>query len=281
VLWGYFNPRGAPSFTPRLLSDIRKHDRLLENNGGKLFHENQLKRVDYYVAASRLPGVYNLGGDLAHFMRCIEAQDREQLMQYATLCIDNIYPRTQNYFAPEMVTISLVQGDALGGGFETALASNVVIMEEHAKMGFPEILFNMFPGMGAYSVLARRVGSKIAEDMILSGNMYSAEQLHKMGLVDMVVPQGHGELAVYDYIQKVHKRRKGVMATYQARNAVFPITREELMKVVSIWVDVAMRLEEKDLRVMARIVRSQQRLTQTRDLPPAASITGERIEAAS
>jgi DSF synthase len=142
-------------------------------------------------------------------------------------------------------------------------------------MGLPEILFNLFPGMGAYSLLARRVGPRLAEEMILSGNLYSAARLHELGLVDMVVPAGQGEMAVYKYVQKVHKSRNGVMATYQARQAVFPIAREELMKITTIWVDAALRLEAKDLRMMARIVSSQSRLNQS-----AATTAGLEIPAA-
>ena len=257
ILWGFYNPQTGPNVTLKLLEDVYKHDRLFENNGGRVFYEGEHRPVNYYVAGSRLKGIYNLGGDLSYFMQCIERRDRDALMNYATLGIDNLYPRTQNYFLPNLITISLVQGDALGGGFEGVLASNVIIAEEQAKMGLPEILFNLFPGMGAYSLLARRIGPRLAEEMILSGNLYPATKLHEMGLVDMVVPQGQGELAVYDYVNKVHKRRNGVMATYQARQAVFPVTREELMKITILWVDAALRLEEKDLRVMTRIVRSQ------------------------
>jgi len=262
ILWGYMKPQGVPSFTPKLLEDIRKHDRLLETNGGRVFYEGEYRAVNYYVGASRRKGVFNLGGDLSYFMQCIERRDRDALLAYATLCVDNLYPRTQNYFAPGMITISLVQGDALGGGFEVALSSNVIIAEEQAKMGLPEILFNLFPGMGAYSLLARRVGPRLAESMILSGNLYPAAKLHEMGIVDMVVPEGQGEMAVYEYVEKVHKRRNGVAATYQARQTVFPVTHEELMKITTIWVDAALRLEDKDVRTMTRLVRSQSRLTQ-------------------
>ncbi|MBI1990153.1 MAG: hypothetical protein HYS65_10560 [Betaproteobacteria bacterium] len=69
-------------------------------------------------------------------------------------------------------------------------------------------------------------------------------------------------MAVYDYVNKVHKRRNGVAATYQARQAVFPITRDELMKITILWVDAALRLDEKDLRMMTRIVQSQSCLKQ-------------------
>jgi len=263
ILWGYFNPKGAPSFTLKLLADIRKYDRQVEKNGGSVLHEGARHEVGYYVWSSRTKGVYNLGGDLAYFIQCIERKDRAALLNYATLCIDSLYPRIQNYFNPAMITISLVQGDALGGGFEAALASDVIIAEEQSKMGLPEILFNLFPGMGAYSLLARRVGPRMAEAMMLSGNLYSATKLHEMGIVDIVASEGQGEMAVYDYVQKTQKRKNGVTGIYQARRTVSPITYEELMKITTDWVDAALRLEAKDLRMMARLVRSQNRLKQT------------------
>src|SRR5579862_9560389 len=71
ILWGHFNPQAAPSFTLKLLADIRKHDRLFESNGGRVFHEGEHHPVNYYVWSSRLKGIYNLGGDLAYFMQCI------------------------------------------------------------------------------------------------------------------------------------------------------------------------------------------------------------------
>ncbi len=277
LLWGFYNPQGGPNATLKLLEDVRKHDRLFESNAGRVFYEGEHRPVNYYVTGSRLKGIYNLGGDLAYFMHCIARRDRDALMSYATLAIDNLYSRIRNHFIPNLITISLVQGDALGGGFEGVLANDVIIAEEQVKMGLPEILFNMFPGMGAYSLLARRIGPQLAEKMILSGNLYSAAKLHEMGLVDVVVPRGQGQMAVYDYARKVHKRRNGVMATYQARQAVFPITHEELMKITTIWVDAALRLEEKDLRVMTRIVQSQNRLKQS---TAAASLPAVEMQAA-
>ena len=277
ILWGFYNPQGGPNATLKLLEDVRKHDRLFETNGGRVFYEGGHRQANYYVTGSRLKGIFNLGGDLAYFMQCIARQDRDALMSYATLAIDNLYPRIRNYFVPNLITIALVQGDAMGGGFEGVLANDVIIVEEQVKMGLPEILFNMFPGMGAYSLLARRVGPRLAEEMILSGNLYSAAKLHEMGIVDMVVPQGHGEMAVYDYVNKVHKRRNGVSATYQARQVVFPIAHEELMKITTIWVDAALRLEEKDLRVMTRIVQAQSRLKQG---AAAASLPAVEMQAA-
>jgi DSF synthase len=264
TLWGYFNPRDASCcYTLGLLKDILAHDRDLVANHGKVEVEGMLHSVNYYVTASRIPGVFNTGGDLALFSMLIKTQDREALAQYAKLCIDNVYPRTQAFFSPTLTKIVLVQGDALGGGFECALASDVIVAEESAQMGLPEILFNLFPGMGACSLLARRIGVRAAEELVLSGKIMSAAELHRMGVVDVLATDGQGETAVRNWIAKNAKRRNGMQAVYRARQFVHPVTREELDGIVGLWVDAALRLSERDLKMMNRLVRAQIRRTES------------------
>ncbi|HEV2431451.1 MAG TPA: crotonase/enoyl-CoA hydratase family protein [Burkholderiales bacterium] len=265
TVWGYFNPKdGVPCYSVGLLKDILEHDQHLMRNGGKVEVEGALHEVNYYVTASRTPGVFNVGGDLALFSMLIKAGDRDALANYAKLCIDNIYPRTRAFFSPTLTKIVLVQGDALGGGFECALASDVIVAEESAQMGLPEILFNLFPGMGACSLLTRRIGIRAAEELILSGKIYSAAELHKMGVVDVIATDGHGESAVRNWIAKNAKRRNGLQAVHRARQFIHPVTREELDGIVGLWVDAAMRLSERDLKMMGRLVRAQVRRTEPR-----------------
>ena len=259
TIWSWFNAAGNPCFSPALLRDIRSHDSMLEVNKGHVPYDGALHKAHYYVVGSRTPGVFNLGGDLGLFMMLIRAREREALAEYAKLCIDNIYPRIRNYHCPTLTTISLVQGDALGGGFETALASDVIVAEESAHLGLPEILFNLFPGMGAYSLLARRVGMRAAEQLITSGQILPATKLHEMGVIDVLAPDGQGKRAVEDWITSNLKRRNGFQAVMAARQCVQPIEREELDKITELWVDAAMRLEERDLKMINRIVRSQMR----------------------
>jgi DSF synthase len=85
-----------------------------------------------------------------------------------------------------VTTVSLVQGECLGGGFEAALSSHVVIAERSARFGFPEIMFNLFPGMGAWHLVVRKAGMVVATDMILSGQIYTADQLQRRSLVAVV-----------------------------------------------------------------------------------------------
>jgi DSF synthase len=259
TIWGYFNPKGTACFSLGLLKDIRAHDALLAENAGYLDFDGKMSRVNYYVMASRTPRVFNLGGDLALFVLLIKSRDREALLHYAKLCIDNMYPKIKNFFSPSLTTISLVQGDALGGGFECALSSDVIVAEESAQMGLPEILFNLFPGMGAYSLLARRIGMRAAEELILSGKILSAAKLHEMGIVDVLAKDGEGETAVNNWIASTYKRRNGYAAVHRARQLVHPVTREELDAITETWVDAALRIEDRDLKMMGRIVRAQMR----------------------
>jgi DSF synthase len=259
VVWGMFNPRGTPCFSLGLLNDIRAHDEQLELNQGRVLYEGEVHETKYYVAGSKVKGVFNLGGDLNLFTLLIHARDRDALSAYARRCIDCIYPRIRHYDCPTLTTISLVQGDALGGGFETALSSDVVVAEESANMGLPEILFNLFPGMGAVSLLTRRMGLRAAEEFILSGRIHKAKELADMGLVDVVAPDGMGECATYEWIRRNDRRRNGMQAVFHARNHVHPITRAELDQIAEAWVDAALRLDDKDIRMMKRLVGAQQR----------------------
>lgn len=279
TLWTYMKPHGIHCFNVDLLKEIRLNDEELEANGGLFLYEGELQPVDYYVVASRTAGVFNYGGDLALFSQLIKDRNRTGLLEYAKLCVDCVYSRAVNYLSP-LITISLVQGEALGGGFETALSSNIIIAERSARMGLPEIIFNLFPGMGAYSFLARRVGPRLAEEMIASGNIYNAEDLHTMGVVDILADDGEGEQAVSDFIKQQGRRVNGLRAMYECRRHFNPVSYKEMMDITEIWVNAALKLSDKDIQIMNRIVRSQIRHTETKtDHQPKQNQVTELIAA--
>ncbi|MGZ8876426.1 MAG: crotonase/enoyl-CoA hydratase family protein, partial [Halobacteriota archaeon] len=178
ILWQYMLPTERPSFTRELISDMSATLDFVESVWCD--RSDVDKPVSFLVLASQLQGIFNLGGDLSLFLRLIEAQDRDSLRRYAHACVDGQYRISTNLELP-ICTIALVQGDALGGGFEAALAHNVIVAERTVKFGLPEVMFNLFPGMGAYSFLARRLDAARAERMILSGRLYSAEEMYEIG----------------------------------------------------------------------------------------------------
>ncbi len=267
ALWYYLNsPR--PCSTLRLATEIRD---LQERVTAYFKAAPQAKdHLHYLVCASATPQVFNLGGDLPLFIKLVTERDRDALSHYARLCIDVVYHNWTNLGIPSLTTISLVQGTALGGGFEGALSSNVLIAEEGAQLGFPEILFNLFPGMGAYSLLARRIEPWRAERLLRTARQYPARELWEMGVVDVVAPSGEGVHAVNDFIRRRQHTRMGHQAIHRVRQRVNPLTLEELVDIVEIWVDSALQLSERDLRAMARLAEAQPKLHQARDETPRA-----------
>ncbi len=257
LAWYYMNSAPRPCFTPTLLEEINCFHREITDEIDKPHG----RKIHYLALASDVSGVFNLGGDLNLFKELILQKNRDGLRKYASACIDALYTNIIN-LDREITTISLVQGDALGGGFEAALSSDVLIAERSAKMGFPEILFNLFPGMGAYSLLSRKLDSARAERMILSGKLYTAEELYEMGVVDVLAEDLRGEMAVYDYIRKENKSANGHRAFRAAKNCINPITYDELMSIAKVWVNAALRLESRDLRMMERLVTRQSTVKQ-------------------
>jgi len=246
--WGYMHASPRPCFTPQLLNELEDWFTDLSRQ-----HERDVR---YVVMASDVPGVFNLGGDLDLFKRLIETGDRDGLYRYAKACVDRVFEK-YNGFDRDITHITLVQGDALGGGFECAISSHVLIAERGSRMGMPEVLFNLFPGMGAYSILSRKLDRSRAERMILGGQVYLAEELYEMGIVDVLAEPGQGELAVYDHIRREDKSRNSHLALRKAKGLVDPVTYPELLAITEVWVDAAMHLEARDLRMMERLVMRQ------------------------
>ncbi len=260
VLWAYLRSTCPPKFTPELVSELRQAQREIRERIKQELASGHPNRLRYQVFASRISSVFSLGGDLAFFRRCIAMNDRAGLRRYATACVDVVYANATHYDLP-VTTISLVQGQALGGGFEAALAANVVVAERQCKMGLPEVLFNLFPGMGAYHLLARRLSPVQAERFIESGRTYSAEELYELGLVDVLADNGQGEDAVRAYIRSHDRHFNGRQALRRAIRASTPtLDREALHRAVDVWVDAAFSLTAKDEQTMAYLLRAQARL---------------------
>jgi len=78
-------------------------------------------------------------------------------------------------------------------------------------------------------------------------------------VVDVITPDGTGEAAVYSYVRRHARGGNGRRAFEQVRREFEAVTREELDRITTMWVDTAIKLEERDLKMMDRLVRAQQR----------------------
>lgn len=260
IFWCFMNQSGRPSYTYSLGAEIQQVQDWIGNNYAMPANGGP-DDLRYFVCGSKTPGIYNLGGDLRHFADCIRTRDLAAMRKYAETCVRMQYANSHGFGAP-IITMALVQGDALGGGFEHALAFDMLVAERSARMGLPEIIFNLFPGMGAYSFLVRRVGRKMAENFILEGKIHTAEELHELGIVDLLVEDGQGEAAIVEYCQRNQQRFAAERAVYLARRVSTPVELEELLRITNIWAETAMSLTDADVRKMERLADAQERRIQ-------------------
>ena len=260
VYWCHMHADAVPGqracFSTQLVNDILNYQRSLSTRL-KVRTEGADTSLPHVVLASD-GDAFNLGGDLELFCRLIRMNDRQGLLDYARQCVRGVHAFHAGLGAGAH-SIALVQGDALGGGFEAALSCHTIVAEEGALMGLPEVLFDLFPGMGAYSFLCKRIPPHQAEKLMLEGNVYTSEEMHRMGLVDVLVPRGQGVQAVEDVIRANRRIPNARAAMHQVRSLAQPVTLEEMMRITEIWVDTALQLGEKSLRTMDRLVRAQVR----------------------
>ncbi|QIL20651.1 crotonase/enoyl-CoA hydratase family protein [Thermomonas sp. HDW16] len=247
------NP-GRACFKPALVNEIIQYQWSLADRMRRARGEDGAG-LQHVVLASDCDA-FNLGGDLQYFCDSIRRQDRHALLTYARQCVRGVHAFHTGLDAGAH-SIALVQGDALGGGFEAALSCHTIVAEEGVGMGLPEVLFDLFPGMGAYSFLCKRIAPHQAERMMLSGDVLSSDELYKMGLVDMLVPRGQGVQAVEDVIRANRRIPHARAAMHRVRAMSQPVTLEEMMAITEVWVDTAMQLGEKSMRTMERLVRAQ------------------------
>ena len=254
ALWTYMRPAGRPSFTPGMLHDFELWQRLITANFG-----TDGVPLRYLVLGSRAPGVFCFGGDLALFHKLIETGDRQGLAHYGFRCVEILHRNMHSLDLP-MLTIGLVEGAALGGGFEALLSFDFIIAERGATFGFPEILFGLFPGMGAHALLSRKLGTAMAGRLILSNETYTAEQMYDLGIVHQLAEPGEGRQACAEFIKRSERRHPGLVGARQAMKRTRPVELRELKDIVELWADAAIQLSEQDLKVMSRLTRAQERV---------------------
>ena len=249
TLWMLLRAQPRPCFNHALIEEIMNMSWLVRQSG---------YAVDFWVTGSLVPDMYNTGGDLRFFVECIQNGRREALRAYARACVDCVHAASRG-FDTGAITLAMVEGSALGGGFEAVLAHHFILAQRDARLGFPEIAFNLFPGMGGYSLVARRAGMKMAEELIYKGESHTAEWYAQYGLVDVLFEPGHSYVSTRTFIDTLQPKLNGVRAMLRARQRVMQLPRSELMDITEDWVDAAFCLEPKDIAYMERLVMLQNR----------------------
>ena len=115
-------------------------------------------------------------------------------------------------------TIAALQADALGGGLELALCCDIRIAARGAKLGTPEVWLGVMPGSGGTQRLPRIVGVAAAKELILTGDLVTADEARAIGLVNRVVDDGEAVEASLDMAGRIAQR--GPVAVREAKKLI-------------------------------------------------------------
>lgn len=228
----YYKFDKVPCFTVELLQEMRDFAHLLLDSDFRW----QGAPISRLIIKSAFPRFFNLGGDLNYFLEMIGSGNQRRLMSYAHLCLDCL--ELCRLVSQEIITISYLEGDCLGGGLESALAGQYVLAKNSKlRVGFPEARFGLFPGMGGHAICREIFGSEEeAERRVQDGKIYNAQEALNIGFLDGIESSVPAELPF--------KRKP-------------PFDRAYLDEKAELWVEQALRLDKRDLGRIRGLVQKQ------------------------
>ena len=131
-------------------------------------------------------------------------------------------------------TVAAIAGYALGGGFELALSCDVIVADESAVVGLPEVTVGVIPGGGGTQLVARRIGASRAADLIFTGRRLDIDEADRLGLIDRRVPAGSAQAAALE------------LATQIAANSPVGVRNAKRALRLGLDVDMATGLDVED-----------------------------------
>lgn len=176
-------------------------------------------QVDKRVSAVLLTGAgdkaFVAGADISEF----QDYNLEEGKQLAKDGHNHVFNAIENSGKP---VIAAINGFALGGGLELAMACHIRIASDNAKLGLPEVTLGLIPGYGGTQRLAQLVGKGLAFEMIFTADMISAEKAHQIGLVNHIVPQADLLAKAEEILEKIKQRAPlAIASAVKAINAGF------------------------------------------------------------
>lgn len=253
-LWLWMDIRPRPCYTIEMIYETNAAEYMLINGNGKVEIEGKKLPIWHYVIASRTPGIFNLGGDLKYFIDCVNAVDTDGLAKYGARCNYGIEQRWKMFTKMDIITWGFVDGEALGGGFETILSLDFIASTKNSTFGFPESRFGLWPGMGGFPMMAKRVSNQKVQEAFLSGCSYQAWEMLECGIIDHLVENKEDFIETLNKVNKKINTYRGLAYSKKITN---PVSRQMLDDMVDYWAKCAVNLSQRDLKLMKKIVSAQ------------------------
>jgi enoyl-CoA hydratase/carnithine racemase len=191
------------------------------------------------IISSARKSVFSAGGDLRElYHRAAAAPERERPAGVREF-LERIHAVLNAIDAAPFVTIAAVHGICFGGGFELALACDLIIADKMARFAFPELRLGFIPGFGGIPRLKRDLGNAAVRDLLFTGRTVNATRMHAVGLVSQLAGEGEVLHIARSTAAQIAKLDVATRAT--AKKFIKPIPHEELRREIDLFCELFTR----------------------------------------
>ncbi len=191
------------------------------------------------IIHSTLPSGFCAGADLRELYRRMQELPQAERMAGLRDFLKRIHKVMNALDASPLTTVAAVHGVTFGGGFELALACDLIIADKMARFCFPELRLGLIPGFGGIPRLKRDLGNALVRDLLLTGRSINATRAHAVGLVSQVTAEGQALKVARATAAQIKKFDRQTSAT--AKKFIKPIPHKELQQEIEIFCELFTR----------------------------------------
>lgn len=191
------------------------------------------------IIHSEMKGGFCAGADLRELYQRSQAMEKPEATKGVRDFLERIHRVLNLIDASPLTTIAAVHGVTFGGGFELALACDLIIADKMARFCFPELRLGLIPGFGGIPRLKRDLGNAVVRDLLLTGRSVNATKAQQIGLVSQVVGEGEALRAARATAAQLGKFDRATAAA--AKKFIKPIPHEELRREIDLFCELFAR----------------------------------------
>ncbi|MGA8436632.1 MAG: enoyl-CoA hydratase/isomerase family protein [Candidatus Sulfotelmatobacter sp.] len=184
------------------------------------------------IGSEMKPG-FCAGADLRELYHRSQAMDKAEAVKGVRDFLERIHRVLNLIDAAPLTTIAAVHGVTFGGGFELALACDLMIADKMARFCFPELRLGLIPGFGGIPRLKRDLGNAVVRDLLLTGRSFNATKAQQIGLVSQVVGEGEARKAARAAAAQLKKFDHATAVA--AKRFIKPIPYGELRQEIDLF----------------------------------------------
>jgi enoyl-CoA hydratase/carnithine racemase len=190
------------------------------------------------ISSARKQG-FSAGADLRELYRGAEPLSEKERLAGVRQFLEQIHAVFNAIDAAPFVTIAAVHGVCFGGGFELALACDIIVADKMARFAFPELRLGLIPGFGGIPRLKRDLGNAFVRDLLLTGRSVNAARAHAVGLVSQLAAEGEALKIARSTAAQIAKFDAATRAA--AKKFIKPIPHDELRREIDLFCELFTR----------------------------------------